>query len=171
MVGKLRLESMQFIIQVQVLFHNDVAPYGGRKRLAARVDIGSSYAFVDDEVNCTTLSQQNAYASVGHYRARENEADTIDPQDGIRKTDFPINLFSYTGVGPVGIMSWMCKILSEFWRDNISLDTIGPCASVFQIILTALKFSSGSWISPSIPVKRTASVTVVMLIPQYWHGF
>lgn len=53
-------------------------------------------------------------------------------------------------------MYWMCKIVSEFWRYIFRYNR----SPVSQIISTALEISSGSWISPSIPVKRTAAITV-----------
>lgn len=74
------------------------------------------YTFVYDTVNCTLLPQQNAYASVGHDGARDYKTNAIDPQDCIRKTDFPINLYFYPNVIPVGFMYRMRKIISEFGK-------------------------------------------------------
>lgn len=92
------------------------------KQVATRVEIGSWYTFVYDTVNSTVLSQQNAYAFVGHDRARYDQTNAIDLQDCIRKTDLPINLYSYPRLVPVGIMYGMRKIIPEFAREQIFRD-------------------------------------------------
>lgn len=88
----------------------------GRKRQASGNKVGSWRAGVNDSVDSTTLTEQNAHSLVWNFRSGNNKTITINLHNGVREANFPIHLDLYPCIRIVEIVSRKCEVLSECIR-------------------------------------------------------